>query len=162
MTFTSFSKDSFAALRANGSLQLWQGMHAFKQVFGKYQCTGVVHNVFESVGSSDDDEWKKDATQQPQQKGRPIALDAFMEKERVCAADSLGNIAVLSTSTFTTSMVASYSPFAKQASATFRTPRDPISIPTSALPWRYTVVVDVLQLVDENVKRVYWILRLVM
>jgi len=89
--------------------------HMLQKKFGTYQCTGVLHSIFESVGSGVSDESTEDATRQPQQKGRPIALDAFMEKERLCAADSLGNIAVLSTSTSTPSVVASYSPLVKQA-----------------------------------------------
>ena len=110
MAFTSSA--SFAALRANGSVQLWEGTHASKEEFGTYQCTAVVQNVVDT--SCDNDEESTQDTAQIVQKRRPIALDAFTEKDRLCAADSLGNIVILKTNTSSPSVVATYSPFAKQ------------------------------------------------
>lgn len=124
MTFTSPSKDSFAALRANGSVQLWesftpQNEHGNKkQAFGKYSCTGIVKTVFakdSASASSDDSDGLTEATNTPSQQhqGRPIALDSFLETNRLVAADSLGNLSILDTNATTPSVVAFYSPFAK-------------------------------------------------
>lgn len=110
LALTNPSKTSYAALRANGSVQLWESRESFKEDFAKYTCTGLVSNVFER---SDDED-----TQQ-QAQGRPIALDSLVEQNRLCAADSLGNISILKINTETTpSVVASYSPFAKQSQQT--------------------------------------------
>jgi ribosome biogenesis protein NSA1 len=113
MSFTSTDSSSFAALRANGTIQLWESTRDVpKESFGSYQCTGVVPNVFETAGSS-----RNEALNAANNNniGRPVALDSFVQKERLCAADSLGNIAIITTKASSPpSVVATYSPFSKQ------------------------------------------------
>jgi len=116
VSFTSTdSSSSFAALRANGTIQLWQSTRNVpKESFGSYQCTGVVPNVFEKAGSTCSRNDELNAAHNNNM-GRPIALDSFVQKERLCAADSLGNIAVISTKASSSpSVVATYSPFSTQ------------------------------------------------
>ena len=115
-TSTDSSSCSFAALRANGTIQLWESTRNVpKESFGSYQCTGVVPNVFEKAGSSSRNDELVNAANNNNTIGRPIALDSFVQKERLCAADSLGNIAVVSTKASSPpSVVATYSPFSKQ------------------------------------------------
>jgi ribosome biogenesis protein NSA1 len=113
VAFTSCAATSFAALRVNGSVELWQEKHTTKQSFGTYHCTGFSDNIFAS--NSKDDE--SDTQQTPTRTTRPIALDALLDKNRLCAADSLGRIAVLRADD-STSVEANYSPFAKQQAST--------------------------------------------
>ena len=114
MSFTSNNDDSsssFAALRANGTIQLWESTRDVpKESFGSYQCTGVVSNVFEKAGENESNTTNND------NKGRPIALDSLVQEERLCAADSLGNIVVIRNKALSPpTVVATYSPFSKQA-----------------------------------------------
>ena len=106
LAFTAPSSSAFAALRVNGSVELWEGTQESKETFGTYHCTGVANNVF---ASAKQDEPSQDTTA----KGRPMALESLLERNRLCAADSIGNVAVLDTKA--ASVVATYSPFAKQA-----------------------------------------------
>lgn len=122
MAFTSSSPPddddndtmSFAALRANGSVQLWESTAlSSEKAFGTYQCTGVLNNAFESAAN---DSYGESSNETPRQTGRPIALDSLVNKNRICAADSLGNISIVNTETaHAPSVVAYYSPFGKQA-----------------------------------------------
>ena len=104
MAFTS-PPSSFAALRVYGSIELWHEKHATMQDFGTYHRTKTSDNIF--AGNKDDQS-------DTQPRTRPIALDALLDKNRLCAADSLGRIAVLKADS--ASIEANYSPFAKQAS----------------------------------------------
>lgn len=104
MSFTS-PPSSFAALRVNGSIELWQEKHATNQAFGTYHRIRTSDNIF---ASNQDDETDT------QTRTRPIALDSLQDKNRLCAADSLGRLVILKADS--ASIEANYSPFAKQAS----------------------------------------------
>lgn len=84
MAFTSAADDqtSFAALRQNGSIEFWDGTIENKNSHGIYDRNFSTLNAFPNVG--------------PDDKVRSLGLGCFQNHSRVCAADVLGNIAVVS------------------------------------------------------------------
>ena len=84
MTYTTEGDLSFAALRQNGSVQLWEGSSESKKHFGKYQRSYETGSVFSTVTEEDMTRaWK------------PLALGAFSKDARLCAGDSLGNLSIV-------------------------------------------------------------------
>ena len=84
MTFTTEGGLSFAALRQNGSVQMWEGSSESKKHFGKYQKSYETDSVFPKVT----DEAMAHAW-------KPLALGAFTNDARLCAGDSFGNLSVV-------------------------------------------------------------------
>lgn len=82
---------SFAALRQNGSIQLWEGSTESTKKFGKYHILYETKksNLFEekgldkSVSTSTTPPWK------------PLALGVFAKESRLCSGDSHGNVTLL-------------------------------------------------------------------
>jgi ribosome biogenesis protein NSA1 len=83
----------FAALRANSSIDVWEGTYGddLKKP-GSYSLTKTIDDIFE-----------------PNSEGRPL-LSLGYAKERLCAADSLGRVAIVNPDK--ASVVATYSAYA--------------------------------------------------
>jgi ribosome biogenesis protein NSA1 len=87
LTFTGTVDDqaSFAALRQNGSIEFWGADIESRSGYGNYDKNISTENVFSDVEENS--------------KISPLGLGCFQDKNRVCAADMLGNIAVVSMKT---------------------------------------------------------------
>jgi ribosome biogenesis protein NSA1 len=75
---------TFAALRLDGSIELWEGSTENNKSFGNYHKKITTLNVFESSKESNGET-----------KGRPLGLGTFQKHNRLCAGDMFGNVAVL-------------------------------------------------------------------
>ena len=83
----------FAALRANLSIDVWEGSYGDNMKKpGSYRLTQTIENVFDSTSG-----------------GRPL-LSLGYAKELLCAADSLGNVAIVNP--LKSSVVATYTAYA--------------------------------------------------
>jgi ribosome biogenesis protein NSA1 len=82
MTFTGGEDESisFAGLRQNGSVELWEGS-ADSKSFGNYDRVYSTKNVFETSKSDE--------------KIKPLGLGAFPKQSRICAGDMLGNLSII-------------------------------------------------------------------
>jgi len=88
MTFTTEDRDqlSFATLRTDGSIQLWEGSTESKKHFGKYRKAYETGNIF-GKNMNDDNTMV--------QTWKPLALGAFPKESRLCAGDSFGNLSIV-------------------------------------------------------------------
>lgn len=84
MAYTSEEELSFATLRKNGSVQVWEQNADSKKTFGKYRKLLETKCIFKSVT----DEAIRNAW-------KPLALGAFSKDARLCAGDSFGNLSVV-------------------------------------------------------------------
>lgn len=85
MAFVHDDELSFAALRQNGSIQLWEGDSDSMKHFGKYHKRYETKNVFEKLVEE----------QPPNTTWKALALGAFTKESRLCAGDILGNLSII-------------------------------------------------------------------